>query len=236
MAPLKILVLGHSHITALAKAFLQGEPGVSMDFVLLNNPEYQPPLSDEGLHPAILEKIHAARAGLHVSLLGGNDHSIIGMLNHPRRFDFVLPEAPDLPVDETAEILPAGLLLAHLAQRVAPHLAVLALYRAAVPGRLVHVESPPPIPSEAHIRAHPGVFREMIEERGVSPGLLRYKFWRLHSELYARECARIGVEFLPAPEAMRDEQGMMRPEAWNPDPTHGNALYGRHVIGSLLAA
>jgi hypothetical protein len=103
-----------------------------------------------------------------------------------------------------------------------------------VPGRLVHIESPPPIPSEEHIREHPGIFHDKIEECGVSPAMLRYKFWRLHSRLYREACAALGVEFLTVPEAMRDDAGMMIEAAWNPDPTHGNALYGGAVIGKLL--
>ncbi|GAN80428.1 hypothetical protein [Acidocella aminolytica] len=61
-------------------------------FLFLNDPRYKPVFYEERLHPAILG--HLGKAGPHVSMLGGNDHSMIGMLNHARRFDFVLPEAP----------------------------------------------------------------------------------------------------------------------------------------------
>ena len=227
------LCIGHGHIGALRQAWHQQGGGPDAVFLLLNEPQYQPALHERQLHPAILEQL--GKAALHVSLLGGNDHSMVGMLNHPRRFDFVLPEAPGLPVDETAELLPAGLLRAELARRIAPHLEVLAACRAAVPGRFVHIESPPPIPAAAHIEAHPGVFKDLIAERGVSPALLRYKLWRLHAALYQESCARLGVEFLAAPPEMQDEQGMMVQLAWNPDPTHGNHIYGRHVLAQLQA-
>ncbi|MCB5944008.1 hypothetical protein [Acidocella sp. KAb 2-4] len=229
----RLLCVGHSHITALRLAWAQQGGGDACAFLCVNEPQYQPVLREGRLHPEIQARLGAA--ALHVSLFVGNDHSIIGMLNHPRRFDFVLPEAPALFVDESAELLPAGLLRRELARRVAPHLEALAAYRAAVPGLLVHVESPPPIPSAAHIQAHPGVFKDLIAERGVSPALLRFKLWRLHSGLYREACAALGVEFLPVPPEMQDVEGMLVPQAWNPDPTHGNALYGQHVLARLMA-
>ena len=234
----KIFILGHSHITALAHGYKTAPPRPEMwpemAFVPLNEPQFQPAMQGEALNPAIAAQLHQAQAGVHISLIGGNDHSAIAMLNHLHRFEVVLPEAPDLPVDPAAALLPAGLVLAALAQRIAPHLSLLAAYRAAAPGRLVHIESPPPVPSEAHIREHPGVFRDKIEACGVSPALLRYKFWRLHSLLWREACARLGVEFMTVPMEMCDADGMLVEAAWNPDPTHGNALYGSAVIAKLL--
>jgi hypothetical protein len=230
----KVFVLGHSHIVALANSCRAAPPGPEMAFVLLNEPQFQPVLCGGALNPAILALLHQTPADLHVSVISGNDHAAMAMLNDPRRFEVVLPEAPDLPLDQAAELLPAGLLLAALERRIAPHIQTLAAYRAAVPGRLVHLESPPPIPSEAHIRMYPGVFRGKIEALGVAPALLRYKVWRLQSSLYRAACARLGVEFMTVPTAMCDADGMLIEAAWNPDPTHGNAVYGGAVIAALL--
>jgi hypothetical protein len=232
--PFKIFVMGLSHVTALVRAWHASSAAYpETRFVLLNDPAYQPPLNEAGLHPAILTQLREAGAGLHVSLLGGNDHSMIGVVRHPQRFDFVLPAEPDLPLDENVEIVPAGLLRQELSRRIAPHLEVLALYRRVVPGRVVHIESPPPLPT-AHIQAYPGIFQDLVAECGVSPPLLRYKLWQLHSALYREACARLGVEFLPAPRETQDAQGIMLPHFCNPDPTHGNARYGGHVLAKLL--
>jgi hypothetical protein len=237
--PVRIFVMGHSHVGALEAAHKRRVPGaqvLEMRFVRLNDTQFAPPMVEGALNPAILEELRAAAAEVHVSALGGNDHSIIGMLNHPQRFDFVLPEAPELPLDEACEILPAGLLRGELACRIAPHLAVLAAYRAAVLGPLIHIESPPPVPSAEHIRTYPGVFKDLIAACGVSPALLRYKLWRLHSGLYREACARLGVAFLGVPTEMQDAQGMMVEAGWNPDPTHGNPVYGAHVLKELAAS
>jgi hypothetical protein len=224
-----LFFLGQSHLSALVHAWPAAAPaGWAMDYLQ----EDSRTLCDAGaLRPNV--RVLLAGHDAYVSALGGNDHAVLAMLNHARRFDVVLPEAPDLPCEAGAELVPAGLLMAEIARRAAPHLAALAAYRAAVTGPLLHVESPPPIPSAAHIEAHPGVFRDEIAARGVAPARLRYKAWRLQSAVYRQACARLGVTFLAAPAAMRDAEDMMREAGWNPDPTHGNAAYGAAVLAAL---
>jgi hypothetical protein len=231
----KVLFVGHSHIIALRDAHALAGGGPGQEFVWVNQPEFQPEMQGEALNPAIAARIQAANAELHVSLFGGNDHSIICVINDPKPFEVVLPEAPDLYVDERAEVMPAALLRAELKRRVMPHLRELAAYRAMVQGRLIHIESPPPIADLPFLEAHAGEFTAPMQERGFAPALFRYKIWRLHSALYREACAALGVEFLPVPPEMMDEQGMMVPQAWNFDPTHGNAFYGKHVLARLAA-
>lgn len=230
----KVLVLGHSHVAALSQSFgASPTQVVDLEFVVCNEERYKPLLIGDELNPRLSERILNAKADLYVSMLGGNAHSIFSMLNHPQRFDVVLPEAPELYTDLSAEVLPAGLAMAVLARRIDHILRAMSAYRTVTDGPMAHVESPPPIPSEDHIRKYPGVFREMIAARGVSPALVRYKFWRLHSRLFREACERLGIAFLPAPGEMQDEAGMLVERAWNPDPTHGNAVYGAAVINQL---
>jgi hypothetical protein len=236
---LSMLVLGNSHLTALAQAYAlrcqQNSAPPRLEFVRFNDPRFAGALHAEALAAVLQEKLLAGPYDLYVSMVGGNDHSVLGMLNHPRLFDFVLPEAPGLALTPGAEILPAGLVMELLHKRIEPHVKMLAALRSALPGqRLVHVQSPPPVPSARHIATYPGVFADLIAERGVSPAALRYKLWRLHSSLYRQSCAGLGVGFLPVPAKMCDAEGMMVEQAWNHDPTHGNTVYGAHVLGQLV--
>lgn len=230
----KVFVFGHSHIGALGSAYGAARPGVEMVFAGLHNPAFEPPLRDGALNPALAGQLRMAQADLHVALIGGNEHAAMSLVNHPQRFDVVLPEAPHLPVQPGATLLPAKLALAMLEQWIEPHVRLLAACRAAVPGRLVYIEPPPPVPSEAHIRKYPDTFGAAIAALGVSPAVVRYKFWRLHSLLWRAVCARLRVEFMTVPAEMCDAGGMLTEAAWNPDPTHGNALYGGAVIAKLL--
>ncbi len=244
-------LMGRSHLTALWYAWHNqteagGPPaspyahaplmraGMKAIFLQLESGRYEPLFEPDGrFHAAVAQSIAEAKAEVYVSVLGGNDHSMIGLVAHRPAFDFVLPEAPDLPLDDGAQLLPAGLLEDELSRRIAPHVAALAQLQGCAPGRVVHMESPPPLP-EAHIRRHPVPFADDIAALGVAPALLRYKLWRLHSGLYRAACARLGIAFLPSPPVMRDESGMMHPSGCHPDATHGNALYGGHVLKALL--
>jgi len=244
-------LLGRSHLTALWFAWHNqtesgaapvppyphaalAPPGTRMVFLQLEATQYEPLNTNGDFHPAVQAAMAEATADIHVSVLGGNDHSMIGVAAHAPRFDFVLPEAPELPLDETAQLVPAGLLRAELARRIAPHVESLEILRRRVAGRIIHLESPPPLP-EAHIRAHPAPFAAEIAELGIAPALLRYKLWRLHSALYQEACTRLGIAYLPSPPELRDAAGMMLPHACHPDATHGNARYGSHVLARLLA-
>lgn len=230
----EIFVLGHSHLTAVQTAHLEAGGGAEMEFCGVTLPSFHPESEGGALHPAIQARIDAAPTPLHISMLGGNDHCVICLANDPRRFDFVLSEAPDLGLDPQAEILPAALLRVELKRRVSRYLDALAAYRAVVKGRLVHIESPPPVPSAAFIQSHPDTFGALLASRGVAPALFRYKMWRLHSGLYREACARLGVEFLPSPREMQDTQGMLVQPAWR-DATHANVVYGRRVLAQLAA-
>ena len=230
----KVVVLGHSHIVALSSSYEAAHPGAEMEFIGPHSAVFAPLLQHGALNPALAGHLRQAGADLHVAMFGGNEHAAMSLINHPQRFDLVLPEAPELPLQPGAELLPAGLVLAMLEAWIAPHVQALAAYRAVVAGRLVHVDAPPPVPSEAHIRQYPSSFDALIAARGVSPALVRYKFWRLHSRLWRAACARLGVEFITVPAQMCDAGGMLIEAAWNPDPTHGNALYGSAVIAKLL--
>lgn len=230
--------MGHSHLTAPRLAYAQAQAAGQnlpvMMFYPLGSPECQPETSGGTLHPAIREKLAAARADLHVSVLGGNDHALIGLVNDRQPYDFVLPEAPQLFTDPQAHIIPAALLRAELKRRMAPALETLTALRAAVPGRFLHIESPPPVASTAFILEKDDGFGSLFAERGVAPALLRYKMWRLHSGIVREACAALGIEFCPTPLALLDAQGMFI-EAAARDATHGNTLYGRHILAQMLS-
>lgn len=246
----RFFLMGRSHLTALWYAWHNQtdagtppatpyaharltRPSMHMEFLQLEADRYEPLIADGALHPAVRAALAGSEAEVFVSVLGGNDHSMIGVAAHAPRFDFVLPEEPDLPLDDTALLVPAEMLRAELARRTAPHVQSLALLREAVGGRVVHLESPPPLP-EAHIRCYPVPFAEEIAQLGVAPAPLRVKLWRLHSQLYREACARLGIEFIPSPPAARGADGTLRMELCHPDATHANILYGGMMLAQVL--
>jgi hypothetical protein len=234
----RYLAIGNSHTLALMAAWANSpSTAIELDFVRLHTAATPDPKTVQlvqggALNPRLVQQINAFGPSRLLLLLDGNTHNIFGLVQHPEPFDFVLAEQPDLPLVKGAKIIPAGAVRAELEARLyGGGMSLLRKTFATMP--MTQVESPPPIPSEAHIRQHPGIFAEAIARRGVAPATLRYKLWRLHSSIVKDMCARSHVGFLPGPLATQDAQGMMRQECWNPDPTHGNARYGAQVIAQI---
>lgn len=231
-----ILVIGHSHLRALHDARAADRhlcPGIEFAFAPLDGDAFRPAVSGAGLHEALRALLGARRLVAVVLALLGNRHNEIGLARHPVPFDTVVPGAADLPLAEGATLVPHGLVRKILVRRNVEAAMIMAAVRAATPLPVLHVSSPPPIPSEEHLRAHARGYAPRFEATGIAPRALRRKLWLIHSAIYRDLCHRNRIEFLPAPPEMCDADGMLIPEAWPDDPTHGNARYGAAVLAQI---
>ncbi|ODN70383.1 hypothetical protein [Methylobrevis pamukkalensis] len=231
----RVLIVGNSHIAAVTKAQVRrvkAGSGADLDPIFLNlsTEAFRPALVGDRINPAI-RAVFEREAGVPVvCLIGGNDHNVFGLLNHPQRFDFALPEESAVSFDPGAEVVPFELVRRAMARAMEPRLKLLELVRQLANGPSCQLESPPPVPSAAHITAHPGAFAERIPVLGVAPAGLRARLWRLHSDLFREACARLDMDYVPAPPEMLDADGCLVEKAWNDDPTHGNARYGERQL------
>jgi len=229
----RYLAIGHSHLEALRLGAEAGGRG-DVDFLSLADPKQQNFFASDGNGGITLARAEAERitkAGYMAILcaLRGNAHAKLGLLNHPRRFDFVLPDEPDLPFDCRAELVPYALIRKAMLREMAQQRIMLKALCGGVTTPIVMLAAPPPVPSEEHIRRYPSWFKDKIGEAGISPLWLRYKLWRLQTKLAAETAEKLCIEMLPSPAEAADSQGMLREDCWNTDPTHGNATYGEMV-------
>lgn len=239
-----LLVIGQSHVAAIREAARirrDHDPAALRTRVIhTGEPLYGPELVGDGeaaqLVPPLAEAIRdqiARHDPVLVSVTGGNVHNVLGLIRHPRPFDFRLSREPSPPLDPDAEVLVEGIVAATLARMMARDMARLRALHAAV-GPFVHVESPPPLRDDAMIAAAADLFfRDAgIARLGVSPAGLRYRLWRLSSRLVRAEIERLGCRFLPVPERAKNEHGFLSPDLAG-DATHGNARYGDLLIEAL---
>lgn len=237
----RVLVIGNCHQTALRHAYetrvRHDRPeGLECRFIPFHNDTYRPIVVGSQFQPSILAELGADDLRFVVSTIGGNDHNLLGLVNHrPVKFDFVLPEAPDLALQEDADVVPFELVRRTLLARLAETFSYMTLLQSSTSAPLYHLESPPPVPSEEYIRQNPDACADLIAEYGVAPATLRYKLWRLHSSLVREACESGRYTFVPSPQAMQDDHGMLVPEAWRNDSTHANEVYGEHLYRQLLA-
>lgn len=238
-----LLVIGQSHVAAVrdaARARRERQPDQPRTRIIhTGEPRYAPELQ-EGEPPRLAaplaDAIHdqiARHDPVLVSMTGGNVHNILGLIGHPRPFDFRLSREPSPPLSPAAELLVEGLVSATLARMMERDLVRLRALRASI-GPFVHVESPPPVRDDNFIAAAADRhFRDAgIASLGVSPAGLRFRLWRLASKLFRAEVERLGCRFLAVPEEAKDDGGFLRPDL-AADATHGNAAYGNILIEAL---
>jgi hypothetical protein len=232
-----LLVMGQSHVAAIraaARIRREADPDAPRTRTIhLGEPRYAPELlpDDSGFAPPLVAAIrdqvdrHAPRIA---SCIGGNVHNVLGLMRHPRPFDFRLSE--DDALDPAAEPLPLGLVRATLTQAMARDLLRLRLLAALV-GPFVHLESPPPLRDDALIAARADAFfrDRALTSHVVAPAALRHRLWRLHGAIVCDACRAADILFLPVPTDVMDGHGFLDP-AFAGDATHGNAAYGERMI------
>lgn len=245
---LPMLGIGHSHLLAVKHAYdeeknRRGAAPCDDDiaFLYLRDQKYEPNVVEEGgterLNPQIRDMLdrHARSVGdrrLVFASIRGNQHHFLGMVNHPRPFDFFLAERPDLVPQKGAELVPIGLVETALRRGMAAVAQFFRQLRKEVAGPLWHLPTPPPIPDASYI-ADCKPFAEKIRQHGVAPASLRLKLWHLQQKLYREACAEHGIAYLDLPGVAADIDGFLVREAWHPDGVHGSLWYGRLLLTEL---
>jgi hypothetical protein len=238
--------LGHSHVVALAKgayalqaqgAMVAGET-FACRFHYLYDARYEPPFISEGgelrLNRSIGEALRENDPRFILTSIGGNEHNVLSIAQRDRRFDFILGEEPNLPVDDRAELLPEAAVRETLRDWMKDKTDVLTAIRAATGAPIVQIEPPPPLP-RAQVLAYPKeFFRSLLDQRNMSSDTLRYKMWRVQSELLREICAEAGIVYVRNPPDVIDSDGMLLRHACGKDATHANDSYGEAIVARAL--
>jgi len=238
----QILFVGHSHLAAIQSGVEQIPVWQNkFEFVQALDPEYHPLISNSATPEVhanfkrdVGEKIEKSNAVISVAF--GNQHNILGLLNPPDPFEFVLRAEPDLKILNDRQLVPFGIVQQKFREMTKQLEIFLAALREITPDSIpfLHLESPPPVPSESHILKYPGPFRNKIQELGVAPAELRYKFWRAYSGVVQDICSENEITYLPVPLDVMDKNKFLKKEFWNDDPTHGNSNYGQRIVQNAI--
>lgn len=233
VVPQVALFFGESHVDAVLSA-LKGRSDERFRALNLGHIKYpiEPSVFDHDLFRRTLAPSED-RDCLYISMVGGNDHNILGLLQPQRSFDFILPEEPELPMEPGSECQTYGYVLASLKQLMSSTFSLLRAARAAVPDSMVQLEPPPPISDNEYIRKNldEHIF-DARPELSVSSPLLRYKLWRAHSELMRETCAGLGIRYVNVPTNALSEGRFLRADLYA-NPTHANGLYGEMLLSQV---
>jgi hypothetical protein len=163
-----------------------------------------------------------------LSFIDGNSHSALSILQHPVPYDFVLPGHEDWGMQPGFQPVPAQLIRSHILPYQLNTIAALALMRIALPkARIIHVLPPPPSHAE-QIEAFPEAFGDRVGQFGVTPLLVRRKYYVMANRILREETQGMGIEILEPPSACYAADGSLLPQ-YADGATHGNAAYGALV-------
>lgn len=174
----------------------------------------------------------------------GNQHQQFFLFAPSPLFDFVLASRPDLPLDESADLVPESMVREKFWPTVAILSAMIGEIAKNSASRAIVLGTPPPKGDDEKVRgflaAEPGLVALAakrgcsVDEVPLTPPLIRLKLWTVIQELMADIAREHGASFLPAPAEAQDETGFLRPEFWVADATHANLLYGQILLDQLL--
>lgn len=227
--PNKITVVGHSHSACLVSTEV-----AATRFEVLNFWAMPGALETRSGDPRIAEHVIERFTTPMISMCGGGAHTVLGLARHPRPFDFILPGAPNLPLDPEAELLPYAAVRRQLEADAREYFVLAHQIVSAAPGPVWHVDVPPPISSAETMRPHipwslfPGRNPE------ISPRWHRYRMWRLNTEISRAWCQQNGVGFIGHVEQAEDEDGFLKAD-FSDDGIHANRSYGQLLAEKIVA-
>jgi len=224
------LCLGHSHSASLQLA--AEAAGTPLEVLNFWNLPFGVVTVDG--HARLAPELRARLRAPLFSLIGGQVHHDIGLVEHARPFDLILPEHPDWPVQPGAEIIPADAVRAEIRARMTPYLELMDDARAAIDGPMYQLQSPPISTLDAVPTDDPGFVAFFGPDCRMSSPWLRRKLFTIHSDLVQAHCAQAGITFLPCPAAAFDADGFLRP-GLNGTPGHASPAYGALQLRQILA-
>jgi len=222
-----MFIVGHSHMNCIIDAAqMQGAPVGGVNLWVFDTPIIRTG-PEPILNPALAERMQPVT----ISAVGGGEHHVLCLNLHPLHFDFVLPQAPQLPLTPGARLIPYDQIRATLLETSLESVETLRCLANAAPGRLIHL-APPPVRRDEQPIDHPLWRSRVGAETAISPAHLRLKFSIAYTGMLKELCAELGVRLAPPPPDVVDPDGYLLPE-FGGNPCHGNTLYGARVLDQL---
>jgi hypothetical protein len=165
-----------------------------------------------------------------LSFIGGIRHVRLGLRQMEDadavRFDFVLAEAPHLPLEPGTEIIPYDGVHELVRRMFKKRFSLITRIAHVAPGRLVQFAPPPPVTDKWLQRV---LAKRNAQGKQLPNRVLRWKIWRLGVAVFRQHAEACGVRFIDCPPEALDDDGFMRDELVR-NLTHGNVEFGRLLL------
>lgn len=247
---MQLVFVGHSHITALERAYRADEHVRQLlepwNIAFVNVREairghlVEPgPAGDLQVNPELMEILsdHLGRSGLtaFVSVLGGPVLAHHALVIHPEPYDFDIGD-PELALDADVRVLHRDILADVIRAHSDDNFRFFDLFAKMTTNAIFHLDVPPPIGDQSYIAQHLGIHFPTLPAARISTPRFRYKWWRLHGNVFMQKCESLGIQFVEVPPAARTPEGYLSEQAWGNDCIHANAWYGSQMLKMLKIA
>ena len=231
-----MLFFGNSHVQAVKRALEAGQAG-DHDGLLVSayaiGHETRPDRPGD-IAFADLQELCTKLApdDLAISMIGGNQHAVHALLQHPQPFDVCKRDGDLTDRVEGAEIIPRAQLKAAFEFWLAKDIQRITLMAKACPCPMIHLAAPPPKLAKAvtmkRIEKH---FRAQGQDHhNLAPEPMRQRIWELQNDVLRQALEQRGIRYAPPPAKSMTEGGFLDPKFCMQDATHANHLYGTAVI------
>jgi hypothetical protein len=251
----KIVGFGASNFDGIAWAWEQRDPASwrAFTFGCLRFRDFDGSERDKALGvgsaflPALARELRDPETALMFCSVGGGEHVTVGLINSPRKFDIIVPDAEAdavvlrlqaaAPAADSREIIPYDVMKQNFRWRVGGIVPLFRTVRALSPHPLYCISPPPPIrdPAQMELTANAYAdFRKAMDAYGLNDPCIYYKTWLIHKIVMQEYCRECGVGFIDPPAQAVGADGFLRAEFFLPaDPMHANRHYGALVIDQV---
>jgi len=236
-----IIVIGDSHTDAVKRALANRSPDGrtfrAFRWPSVKNGKNIGDLSEPELYSLIKD---LQSTDIVASTLGGNQHQVVSLIQHPVPFDVYNGSAPIqkprsldsvtiIPNRQIYDWMESG-----LRGRDGTRLNTL---KAKTQARVMHLAPPPPKKNAAHILARcETAFQEAgISKYGVTDASTRQRIWAIQIKALKSLTTEWGIELINNPSQTVTDDGFLDEIYYANDATHANTLYGERIIQQLIA-
>ncbi len=240
---MKVLAIGHSHITNFINAHAalaeRGEAGFDLVPVHLIR-DFQPSsvmidgkrhISPEAIR-SIQRLVDAEAPDALVLLLQGSQAASLGLRN--RLFDFFEPDGDGGGIDERLPIMPYDLVVEYFESNTGMTDRFLGEAIDSLPERRVAVSHPPLVGDADFVLRHleGSSVHAAVQAKGIPPAKFRARLWRASVTAARNQYGRHGVPMLASPPEALDEDGCLAP-AFRDDAVHAGQAYYELVVRQI---
>jgi hypothetical protein len=254
-APVRIAIVGTSHVLTLFEGYqlIAGRLPARMELTFIAQGPHQVgygvacSTGFERREPdGTLVELAARSGATHMFVSWkGSQVNIRGLLLQGPPFDVALPGEGERAFDPEVEMIPCSAVesYVHASLQADTQLAQL-IEQGHERGAKIWLLGPPPALPEPAVRErleHEPHFAGRLSEIGLTatdvrvvPSAVRVRLHALLLGVYRDFAAEHGAGFCPPPSSVADEAGLLLPDCWGKDITHGNAAYGAAYLRELV--